>query len=86
MTDIVNDGKSNALGTFTLAAGQTSTVVDDRRVGVNSVMSFMPTSANAAAEWGGGTMYVSDRTKHQFTLTHANAGSTDRTFSYFIEG
>ena len=46
----------------------------------------MPTTANASAEVGAGTIYVSARAKQTFTLTHANNGQTDRTYKYAIIG
>lgn len=79
-------GKLNNAGEVTLTAGATTTVVTDRICGPASVIVFMPTTANAAGEIGGGLMYVSARAEGQFTITHANAGSTDRTFSYCIFG
>lgn len=78
------DGKINATGTVTLTASSATTVVTDNRAGGDSVVLFMPTTANAAAEVP--TMYVSARAKQSFTITHANNAQTDRTFSYVILG
>jgi hypothetical protein len=44
----------------------------------------MPTTANAAAEIGNGTIYVSSRGKQTATITHANNSQTDRTFAYAL--
>lgn len=82
----IADGRSNAVGTMTLTASTTTTQISDRRVGTDSVISFMPTTANAAAEIGAGGMYVSEVTQGSFTVTHANNGQTDRDFSYAITG
>lgn len=76
-------GRSNATGTFTLTASTTSTVVSDRRVGTDSVITLMPTTANAAAALG--TTYISV-TAESFTVTHANNAQSDRTFGYLIQG
>jgi hypothetical protein len=46
----------------------------------------MPTTANAAAEIGNGTLYVSSRDKQQFTITHASNTQSDRTFGYVVQG
>jgi len=46
----------------------------------------MPTTANAAAELAAGTMYVSSQTTEQATITHASAGSGDRSFRVLIIG
>ena len=80
------DGKSNGIGSVTLTASQATTVVTDRRVGTSSVISFMPTTANAAAEVGAGGMYVSSRGDGTFTITHANNAQSDRDFEYAIQG
>lgn len=73
-------GRANNTGTFTLTAGATSTVVTDPAFESSMVPLFTPTTANAAGALA--TTYVSARDKGQFTITHANAGSTDRTFLY----
>lgn len=81
------DGKTNNTGSVTLTASTTTTTVTDRRVGVESVILFMPTTANASAEIGAGGMYVSTQTAGtSFVITHANNAQTDRTFRYIIVG
>lgn len=82
----LGDGRSNATGSVTLTANQASTVVTERRVGTDSVINFMPTTANAAAEVGAGTMYVSAVTSGSYTITHANNAQTDRDFTYSVQG
>ena len=77
----LGDGRSNAVGSVTLAESTTTTVVTDPRVGTDSVISLMPTTANAAAE--APHIAVDAGT---FTITHANAATTDRTFSYAVQG
>lgn len=80
----IMQGRLNDKGTVTLTASAATTVVSDRRVGPNSVITFMPTTANAAAEIGNGTMYVSARSDGSFTITHANNAQTDRSFGYRV--
>lgn len=80
------DGRQNNIGTFTLTSAAASTDVADRRVGTDSVVTWMPTTGNAAAEVGNGTIYVSAVTAGQFTVTHANNAQTDRTFKYEVTG
>lgn len=85
--EVVNslrDGKVNSTGSVTLTASSATTTVADLRVGQDSVILFMPTTANAAAAVGG--MYVSARGKQTFTLTHANNAQTDRAFAYVVLG
>tara|TARA_R110002020_G_scaffold285960_1_gene501490 strand:- start:1184 stop:1504 length:321 start_codon:yes stop_codon:yes gene_type:complete len=89
ISEVVNnilDGNTNNKGSVTLTASATSTAVADLRAGPESVVVLMPTTANASAEVGAGTIYVSARAKQTFTLTHANNGQTDRTYKYAIIG
>jgi hypothetical protein len=86
--DIVNNsiaGKLNNIGTVTLTNSATSTVVADYRVGGDSVVLFEPTTSDAASEIAAGGMYVSARSKHAFTITHASA-TTTRSFNYVVFG
>jgi len=79
-------GRSNAIGTVTLATGSTTTVVSDNNCAVGTVPLFTPVTANAATEAGNGTMYVSAVTNGTFTITHANSATTGRTFLYALQG
>lgn len=86
INEILN-GKINSISTVTLTASAASTTVTDFRVSTDSVILFMPTTANASAEIGNGTMYVSTRTAGEsFVITHANNAQNDRTFAYAILG
>lgn len=78
------DGKINAIGSVTLTASATSTVVSERRCGTGSVILLMPTTANAAGALS--TTYIGTTTKESFTITHASAATIDRTFKYVILG
>ena len=89
--EVVNramDGKLNARGTVTLTANQATTTLLDRRIGPDSVFLPMPTTANAAAEVGAGTLYQDypNVTLGQMILNHASNAQTDRDFSYFVMG
>lgn len=90
-------GKMNNYGTVTLTAGAASTTVTETRgkISNNSVILFMPLTANAAAEIGAGTMYITtanlsplgaDGTGNNptFTITHANNAQVDRDYRYII--
>jgi hypothetical protein len=81
-------GKMNAVGTLTLSAGATSTSLSDSRLTQGSVVQFDPLTANAAAELAAGTLYVlaANRNKATWTVTHANAATTDRSFRVLIIG
>lgn len=85
-------GKMNATTTLTLTAGAASTVLTDARITNNSVLYFMPTTANAAAELGNGTLYVATQMSGtgnvvgNATITHANNAQVDRTYKIAIIG
>lgn len=70
-------GNANNIGEVTLAENTTTTTVRNSRIGADTVVLLMPTTANAAGEeWHITTA------KGSFTITHANAATTDRTFRY----
>lgn len=79
-------GKLNNAGSVTLTANAASTDVVDERVGANSTICFTPTTSNAAAEVGNGTMYVSSKGSGTFTITHADNAQTDRDFDFLLCG
>lgn len=79
-------GRSNAVGTVTLRATNTTTVVPAPNCAAGSHPFLEARTANAAAERGNGTMYVSAVANESFTITHANNAQTDRTFSYVALG
>lgn len=79
-------GRSNAVGTVTLATGAASTVVIDKNCAVGSTPLLTPTSADAAAEVGNGTIHVSTVANGSFTINHANSATTGRTFLYALHG
>jgi len=80
------EGRSNATGTLTLAAGATTTTVAAVNCGAGSIVLLMPQTANAAA--AAATTYVQpgNVSAGQFTVSHANAASTDRTFGFVCLG
>ena len=78
------DGKLESLGSVTLTAGSTTTVLDDPRLGEMSMLLFSPRSANAAGSLSG--LYVSAKANGSFTLAHASSGAIDKTFDYVIIG
>ena len=89
VAEVVNGlmaGKDNATGDITLTANQATTTLTDRRIGPDSVLLFMPKTANAAAEIGNGTLYVSATGKETATVTHANNAQSDRTYKFVVRG
>ncbi len=81
-------GRSNAVGTVTLTANVATTTVTDMNCAVGSNITWMPTTANASAEVGAGTIYCATATilNGSFVITHANNAQTDRIFRYAIHG
>lgn len=79
-------GRSNAIGSFTLAISAATTTVMDINCASGSTVIPVPTTANAATEAGNGTMYLSAVANGSFTFTHANSATTGRTFKYAIYG
>jgi hypothetical protein len=80
----LGNGRSRAYGTVTLATSSATTTLTDARIGTDSVLTFMPTTSNAAA--GVGVLYVTGGTDGSCTLNHANNAQADRTYHYQIQG
>tara|TARA_R100001015_G_C4507069_1_gene79868 strand:+ start:49 stop:378 length:330 start_codon:yes stop_codon:yes gene_type:complete len=78
------DGKLNSTGSITLRASQTTTTLTDERIGGNSIILFMPTTANANTAKA--NLYVSSRGEKTATLTHASSANADQTFGYIVIG
>jgi hypothetical protein len=80
------EGRSNATGTATLTANAASTTVTATACAAGSTVLLQPTTANAAAEIGNGTGYVSTVANGSFTITHANNAQADRSFRWVAIG
>lgn len=81
-------GRSNATGTVTLTQNSATTVVTTRTgtCSTGSVPILVPTTANAATEFGAGSLYISSVGLDTFTITHVNSATASRTFIYAILG
>lgn len=81
-------GKLNCGGTVTLTASVATTTLTDPRMGFASHVVLTPTTANAAAEIGNGTLFVSEtgRLNGSVVITHANNAQADRVFRYSLIG
>lgn len=86
-------GRSNATGSITLALNVPTTTVDVTAnqlapaiIAPGSVPILVPTTAAAATEFGAGNLYISAVSKGQFTITHTNSATANRTFLYAIIG
>ena len=86
----IMQGKTNNTGSVTLTAnaGSTTVTLPPNKLGQDTVILFMPTTANAATEFGAGTIYVSARNvaNNTFTITHVNNAQNDRTFNFALIG
>ena len=79
-------GRSNATGSVTLTANQATTAVSRETFSSDAQVFLFPRTANAAAELGAGTLFVSTVANQSFTVTHANNAQTDRTFGFIVIG
>ena len=77
-------GRSNAVGTVTLRASQTTTTVTAINCGAGSRVFLFPTTANAAAIVA--ATYVSSVGQGTFTITHTSNANTDKTFHWVCLG
>lgn len=81
LANVVNQcviGKLNCTLEVTLRANQTTTTVEDPRIYSTSLIVFDPLTANARSALF--SMYVSSRSKGEFTITHTSTATLDRTF------
>lgn len=79
-------GRSNANGSVTLALNEATTTVTAPNCASGSTVLLFPMTANAAAEFGNGTVYVSTVSNGSFVVTHANSATASRTFRWVAIG
>jgi hypothetical protein len=79
-------GRSNANGRVTLTPSAGSTVVPAVNCAVGATPILTPLTADAAAEIGNGTLYVSAVSNGSFTISHANNAQADRNFAWAAYG
>jgi len=81
-------GRLNTGGLFTLTANVATSTLTDARISIDSTVVLVPTTANASAEIGAGTIYQSEtgRVNGTAVFTHANNAQTDRTYRIVIIG
>ena len=82
------NGKDNATGKLTLTANAATTTLSDRRIGRETVVLLTPTTANASAEFGAGTIYQThpNANVEAAVINHANDANADKTFAYSLRG
>ena len=87
VANVINNilaGKLNNTSTVTLTANAASTTLTDSRIGANSVISLMPTTANAASAIS--TTYFDTFADGSCVIHHSNNAQVDKTFSVTIIG
>ena len=77
-------GKLNNNGIITLTANAATTTFTDSRIGSNSVIQFMPTTANAAAEIA--NVYCDTFAKGSCVIHHSNNAQVDKTYWFTVTG
>lgn len=80
----VLQGRTNNTGTLTITANVATTTLNDSRIGPNSAIVLMPTTANAAAALT--NIYFTGFGDSTCTVNHANNAQTDRVFNYAVIG
>lgn len=76
------EGRSNAVGTFTLAPSSTTTTVKATNCAPASVVLLTAQTASAAAATG----VYAVAGKGEFTVHHNSSAATDRTFGFETRG
>lgn len=79
----IMDGKTNNTGEITLNQSSTTTTLNDKRIGANTVILFSPINQKAASEIA--ALYVSSRGKGTATLTHGSH-NFDMKYAYALIG
>jgi len=78
------EGQNVVTGTVTLTANAASTTVTKDEIPADGYAFLFPRTANAAAEFGAGSIYTATTTKGQFVITHANDANSDKTFGWHV--
>lgn len=82
----LGQGRTNAAGTVTLRASQTTTTVPAPNCGGDNAIFLFPATANAAAIVASTYVLTSNVTPGQFIVTHPSNGNADKTFYWVALG
>jgi hypothetical protein len=80
--NILIDGGTNAIGSFTATANTAVTTVTEPRCTEDAHIDLTPLTANAAS--GLAVTYISNRSNGSFDVTHGSNAGTDRSYTYTI--
>lgn len=86
ISNVVNNilsGKTNNTGNFTTTQSTTTSVINDERIGYDSVILFTPMNDKAAAEMA--SVYISALNKGSATIHHGSH-NFDCIFKYIVVG
>ena len=79
----IMDGRTNNTGSITLAVGSaTSTILNDHRIGYDSVILLSPVSVNAS----GFATYISSNARGSAIISHVANVTASRIFKYIVVG
>jgi hypothetical protein len=83
---LIKQELADRTGVLTLTAAAASTTLVDARLRFDSPVVLVPTTANAAAEIGNGSLCIPEtgRVNGSVVIVHANNALADRTFRYLI--
>ena len=82
----LGQGRTNAAGTVTLRASQTTTMVPAPNCGEGNAVFLFPATANAAAVVASTYVLASNVTSGEFIVTHPSNVNTDKTFYWIALG
>src|SRR6266498_1363964 len=85
ISDVVRqlmEGRSNAVGTVTLRANQTTTTASAPTAAPGSLVYLTPESANAAAVVAGTFVLPANVTQGQFVISHPSDANSDKLFGW----
>lgn len=82
----LGEGRSNAVGTVTLRASQTTTTVAAPNCGAGNIVLLFPATANAAAIVAATYVDAATVTPGQFIITHTSNVNADKTFFWVALG
>lgn len=82
----LGQGRTNAAGTITLRASQTTTTVPAPNCGEGNAVFLFPATANAAAIVASTYVLASNVTPGQFIVTHPSNVNADKTFYWVAFG
>lgn len=82
----LGQGRSNAVGSVTLRASQTTTTVPAQNCGAGNSVFLFPATSNAAAIVATTYVLATNVTPGQFIITHPSNVNADKTFYWLALG